>query len=127
MATQQFRAPVILQKFLSEIDQGETRLWFVDGKRVGQVKKLPLKNDFRVNIDQGSRLAKCTLTLREKRIAQSISKYLKQNGIRLAAIDLIGPWVSDFNFTSPGLIPLMETTMGMNLARPILDSLLNNR
>ena len=51
-------------------------------------------------------------------------RHLVARGIRLAAVDLIEGLVTDFNFTSPGLIPQMEGVLDENLARPIIKALL---
>ena len=116
-----FKTPVLLQKYLEEIHQGETRLWFLDGELLGCIKKLPLAHDFRVNLDQGSRLEWTSLHDQQKRICSRIGVYLKNQGIRLAAVDLIAEWITDFNFTSPGLISQMEKILNENLARKIIQ------
>lgn len=116
-----FKTPVLLQKYLEEIHQGETRLWFLDGELLGCIKKLPLAHDFRVNLDQGSRLEWTSLNDQQKRMSHRIGLYLKNQGIRLAAVDLIADWITDFNFTSPGLISQMEKLLNENLARKIIQ------
>ncbi len=118
-----FTTPVLLQRYLEEILDGETRLWFVDGKLLATIKKLPIPGDFRVNMDQGSLLAPTTLTRKQSQSATQIGKLLKTQGIRLAAVDLIGNWITDFNLTSPGLITLMEKVLQANLARKIIQKL----
>ena len=121
--TEGFQTPVILQKYLTGITEGEIRLWFLDGKLLASVKKLPLQGDFRVNMDRGSQLAAHRLTRIEKTQTLKIARHLRKMKIRLAAIDLIDSLVTDFNFTSPGLIPQMETLLGENLARTIVKAL----
>ncbi|MBI2711851.1 MAG: hypothetical protein HYX41_03150 [Bdellovibrio sp.] len=122
-ATHGFYQPVLLQSYLEGISKGETRLWFLDGKLLAAVKKLPVSGDFRVNIDQGSQLQKTKLNRAEKLAALKIASYLRSRKIRLAAVDLIEGWVTDFNFTSPGLITKMEPLLGLNLARTIVKRL----
>jgi glutathione synthase len=126
-ATDGFQRPVLLQRYLKGIARGETRLWFLDGQVLATAKKLPLKNDFRVNIDQGSQLAAHQLTTPEKRAATAIGKRLRALKVRLAAIDLIDGYVTDFNFTSPGLIKQMEEITGKNLALQIINALTRSR
>jgi glutathione synthase len=123
-ATAGFERPVLLQRYLAAIERGETRLWFLDGKLLASARKLPLKNDFRVNIDQGSQLAPHRPTAAEKRAALVIGKRLRALKVRLAAIDLIDGYVTDFNITSPGLIRQMERVTGLNLAKKIVMALL---
>ena len=122
-ATREFTAPVLLQEFLPGIHDGEVRLWFVDGKLLAYARKLPLTGDFRVNIDRGSRVVPTELERAEKNAAQVISKLLIQRRIRLAAVDMIHAKVTDFNFTSPGLINKMELALNTNLAREIIARL----
>jgi glutathione synthase len=122
-ATGNFERPVLLQRYLKGIAQGETRLWLLDGKLLACARKLPLQNDFRVNIDQGSRLAPHRLTASERKASLQIGKRLRALGVRLAAVDLIEGYATDFNVTSPGLITQMEAILDKNLARPIIRAL----
>jgi glutathione synthase len=123
-ATEGFERPVVLQRYLPGISQGEQRLWFVDGKLLACVRKLPKPRDFRVDMDNGSRVVPTALTASERRAAARIAAHLKRRRIRLAAVDLIDGFVTDFNFTSPGLIPHMEAVLGQNLAKPIVRALM---
>jgi glutathione synthase len=123
-ATEDFTRPVLLQRYLEGIAQGEQRLWYIDGKLLACVRKLPVPNDFRVDMDRGSRIAPTVLTAAERKAATRIGKHLIARKIRLAAVDLIEGLITDFNFTSPGLIPQMEGVLGENLAKPIVQALM---
>lgn len=122
-ATQGGTRLVLLQRYLPGISDGETRLWFLDGRLLAHVRKLPLASDFRVNIDRGSGLAVARLSAREKSAALTIGRHLRSRNIRLAAVDLIEGLVTDFNFTSPGLIVQMENLLNENLSRKIIQAL----
>lgn len=121
-----FSTPVILQRYLKGIHKGETRLWFLDGKLLAHAHKIPLHGDFRVNIDRGSRMAYAPLNPAEKKAATFIGKHLRKRAIRLAAVDLIDGFVTDFNFTSPGLIVQMEFLLKRNLAQVIIQALIES-
>jgi glutathione synthase len=123
LATLDQSRPVILQAFLPGIAQGEQRLWFLDGELLACARKRPREGTFRIDMDQGGTLVRTELTAREQRAARQIGRLLRRDGIRLAAIDLIDGYVTDFNFTSPGLIVGMEQLLGRNLARPIVEAL----
>ncbi len=123
IATSNFNYPIMLQKYLEGIIEGEVRLWFLDGNLLAYAKKLPVTGDFRVNIDRGSQLALHTLSENEKSVVDQVAKHLKLRKIRLAAVDLIEGLITDFNFTSPGLITQMEDLLSENLARPIIRAL----
>ncbi len=123
-ATEGGRMPVLLQRFLPGILKGETRLWFLNGKLLACATKLPKAGQFRIDMDQGGSLAPHTLNAQERKAAMAIGRHLRALRIRLAAIDLIEGFVTDFNFTSPGLIVDMEKTLGRDLAGPIATSIL---
>jgi glutathione synthase len=119
--TKNYRQMVILQKYLPGIEEGEKRLWFLDGKLLGYIKKYPIKNDFKVNIDAGSAIGATELLKSEQQKVKAIAKHLRENRIRLAAVDLIDGFITDFNFTSPGLIVQMEELLKVNLAKRIIE------
>ena len=123
--TEEFSRPIILQKYLEGIAHGEVRLWFVDGQLLTQMKKLPLAGDFRVNMDQGSALVPCDLSPSVRAALPRISRHLLKHKIRLAALDLIDGYVTDFNLTSPGLIPQIERTLGQDLASAVVQRLVH--
>ncbi|MBI3535747.1 MAG: hypothetical protein HY072_09725, partial [Deltaproteobacteria bacterium] len=71
-ATSDFTRPILLQKFLSQIYEGEKRLWFIDGKLLAYVKKHPSHGSFKVNIDLGSKIEKTTLSKKENKVAYAL-------------------------------------------------------
>jgi len=118
-----FTQPVLLQEYREEILDGETRAWFLDGKLLAAVRKHPRSGEFRIDMDRGGTLGPAKLTTLEKLALPRIGKHLRSLGIRLAAVDLIGGLVTDFNHTSPGLLTPMEKIVGRNLAEPIIRAL----
>ena len=121
-----FSQPVILQRYLKGIRKGEQRLWFLDGKLLAHVKKKPKSGTFKIDMDRGGSLEAAPLKPNEKQAAIAIGKILKNDGIRLAAVDLIDGLVTDYNHTSPGLLTPMENLLGKNLARPVIEALLKD-
>ena len=122
-STEHFQKLVILQRFLPEIAQGEQRLWFLNGHLLAVARKKPKSGEVVINMDQGGTLVRTELTDHEKRQSVKIRKLLRLRKIRLAAVDLIAGKVTDFNFTSPGLLVQIEVLLGENLARTIMKSL----
>ena len=125
--TGNFTRPVIMQRYLEGIREGEQRLWFLDGKLLAVARKRPKSGEFKVDMDQGGSLEPTRLSVRDKKTIPAISKRLNARGIRLAAIDLIESQVTDFNFTSPGLLVQIENLLKVNLARPVIRALLKSR
>jgi glutathione synthase len=119
--------PVVLQRFLHAIAEGEKRLWFADGELLAYVRKRPQEGTFVVDVDKGSACEACALDPAERRLAAAIGDGFCSEGIRLAAVDVIGGHVTDWNLTSPGMIPMMERILGRDLAGPIVDALARGR
>lgn len=123
-ATAQFTRPCMLQQFLPGIQtQGETRLWFVDGKLLAAVQKIPAAGQFKIDMDQGSTLAPTRIEASQKPALRQISGLLIKHRIRLAAVDWIDGKITDFNITSPGLIVGMEKLLGIDLASKVIKGL----
>ncbi len=115
--------PVLLQRFLAEIHDGEKRLWFVDGHLLAHVAKRPVDGTFLVDMDKGSACLACDLTLGETRLAAAVGEAFRAEGVRLAAVDVIAGQITDWNLTSPGMLPTMERVLGRNLAAPVIRAL----
>lgn len=115
--------PVLLQRFLPEIHDGEKRLWFVDGELLAHVKKRPVDGTFLVDMDKGASCLACHLTLGEARLAATVGEGFRSQGVRLAAVDVIAGYVTDWNLTSPGMLPTMERVLGRDLAGPVVRAL----
>lgn len=118
-----FTRPVLLQRYLPEVLDGEKRLWFADGALLAHVKKRPLEGSFLVDMDKGSSCLPCDLTLAEQRLAAAVGEVFRAEGVRLAAIDVIAGQVTDWNVTSPGMLPIMERVLDRNLAAPVVRAL----
>jgi glutathione synthase len=126
-ATEDGRLPIIVQEFLPGISEGETRLWFVNGKLLATVRKKPLHGETIIDMDRGGTLGKWKINSSERRVAAKISTLLKQKKILYAAVDLIDGKITDFNHTSPGLLVSMEDLLGENLAKRALSPILRRR
>lgn len=123
--TQNFVSPIVMQEYLPEVDHGEVRMWFGAGEYIAALKKFPKKGDFRVLIDEGSKIETYTLSAGEAATANAVGSVLKKQGVMLAAVDLIGGKISDYNITSPGLIVQLEKVHGgANFARVILEKMI---
>jgi glutathione synthase len=121
--TDGFTRPALLQRYLPGVLGGETRLWLVDGELIACVRKRAAAGSYKIDMDKGGTLAPHTLDALERERAPLVCALLRRHGIRLAAVDLIDGLVTDCNFTSPGLLPLMEQLLETNLARVVVERL----
>ena len=69
----------IVQKFLEEIYQGDQRIFLLNGKPLGAIKRVPQKGDFRANMVIGAKPTKSKITKNDKKIINIIKPYLIHN------------------------------------------------
>lgn len=122
--THQFQTPILLEEYLPDVMNGEVRMWFAKGEFIAALKKYPKTGDFRVLVDEGSKLEAYELSNEEKKSARLVSQSLVSQNISLAAIDFISNKISDYNLTSPGLLVQLEKLHGQNFAKKIIEILL---
>ncbi len=117
------REPLIAQKFLPSVVDGDKRIILVDGEPVGAINRLPQSGEVRSNMHVGGQATKATLTDREKEICSAIGPTLSRNGQIFVGIDVIGGYLTEINVTSPTGIQELERFDGTNAAALIWDAI----
>ena len=109
---------IICQKYLSNIKNGDKRVFLINGKVVGAISRIPKKGSFLSNMSKGAKPIKSNLTKTESKISKIIAKNLKKENIFFAGIDFIDQKLNgDINVTSPtGLKTFFDLTR-KNLAK----------
>ena len=93
--------PIVIQKYIPEVKEGDKRIILLDGNPVGIMKRVPKKNELIANLSQGGTAKKTTFTKRDKIICAKLKPWLKKEGIFFAGIDVIGEYLTEINITSP--------------------------
>jgi len=101
MFTGLYREPIIVQKYLPEVRQGDKRIILVDGVAAGAVSRVPAAGEARANLHVGARAEKTELTPREQKICTAIGPALRERGLIFVGIDVIGDFLTEINVTSP--------------------------
>ncbi|MEO0344281.1 MAG: glutathione synthase [Pseudomonadota bacterium] len=117
------REPLIVQKFLPDVSQGDKRVILVDGEPVGAINRVPAKEEIRSNMHVGGRPEKIELDERDHEICQRIGPLLKEKGQVFVGIDVIGGMLTEINVTSPTGIQELERFDGVNVAGQIWDAI----
>ena len=109
---------VMVQKYLSKVKEGDKRVFIINGKVKGAIRRLPKKNSILSNISQGGTALKTNLNSRELKISKLVARRLKKSKIFFAGIDLVGGYlIGDINVTSPTGLPQYKNLTGINLAK----------
>ncbi|WP_120499678.1 glutathione synthase [Roseovarius sp. EL26] len=117
------REPLIAQKFLPDVSNGDKRVILVDGEPVGAINRVPAKGETRSNMHVGGRPEKIELSARDREICDRIGPLLKEKGQVFVGIDVIGNYLTEINVTSPTGIQELERFDGINVAERIWEAI----
>lgn len=95
------KEPMMVQQFLPEVDTGDRRVILLDGEVAGAYARIPAEGDIRANARVGATPRKAELTARQMALCEEVGELLREEGIYLAGLDLIGDWLTEVNTTSP--------------------------
>lgn len=115
--------PLIVQKFLPDVSNGDKRVILVDGEPVGAINRVPAKGETRSNMHVGGRPEKVALTARDIEICERIGPLLREKGQVFVGIDVIGDYLTEINVTSPTGIQELERFDGTNVAEKIWQAI----
>ena len=121
--TELYREPIIAQRYLPEIRQGDKRIILVDGEPAGAVSRMPLEGEARANFHAGGAATKADLTKREREICAAIGPALKERGLIFVGIDVIGDYLTEINVTSPTGIQEINRLDGVAIEAQIWDAI----
>ena len=117
------REPVMVQRYLPEIRQGDKRIILVEGEATGAVLRVPAAGEARANLHVGARPVKTELTPRDREICAAIGPILRAQGLVFVGIDVIGDWLTEINVTSPTGIQEIARLDGIEIAPKIWDAI----
>ena len=123
MFTGLYREPIMVQRYLPEVRAGDKRIILVDGHPVGAINRVPPAGEARSNMHVGGRPEQAALTTREREICEAIGPALRERGLIFVGIDVIGPYMTEINVTSPTGIQEIDRFDGTNLAGKIWDAI----
>jgi glutathione synthase len=118
-----YKTPLIAQKFLAEISDGDKRIFLLDGEPIGAVARVAQKGEIRSNLHIGGSAQKAQLTNRDLEICREISPHLKKLNLLLVGIDVIGDYLTEINVTSPTCIPEINELNNQKLQTKILEAI----
>jgi len=101
-ATLNGTVPIMAQRFVPEIVEGDKRILLVSGIPAPfALARVPLAGETRGNLAAGGRGVPVPLTERDKEIAASVAPMLLEKGLDFVGLDVIGRYLTEINVTSP--------------------------
>lgn len=113
---------IVVQKFLPEVKDGDIRVILIDGEVAGQIGRVPAHGEIRSNLRVGGTAAEIALTPRQWEICEALRQPLKDKGLLLVGIDLIGDYLTEINVTSPTGLRSVNQLYGARLESQVWDA-----
>lgn len=115
---------IIAQKFVAEISElGDRRVFYVDGKHLGDFVRIPEKSSIVANLSRGGRAEFRPISERLQKAINGLGAFLKQENIHLAGADFIGEYLTEVNITAPTGFETLKDLGGKDLAVEFFDRL----
>ena len=100
------------QGYLPEIVNGDKRIIVINGAPLPYaLARIPKAGETRGNLAAGGTGVARLLSKRDLEIATTIGKTLKEQGLHLVGLDVIGDYLTEINVTSPtGMVEIANQT-----------------
>jgi glutathione synthase len=116
--------PLVVQPYLPAVREGDKRVILIGGKAFGAINRVPAAGDARSNLHVGGRAEPAELDERDREICAAVGPVLKEAGIVLAGLDVIGGKLTEINITSPTGLRELERFSGLSGAHAFWDVVL---
>ena len=115
---------VMVQKYLSEIVQGDKRILVIGGEPVPfALARIPQGSEIRGNLAVGGKGVVQPLSARDREIAETLGPVLAARGLLLVGLDVIGDSLTEINVTSPTGFQEIAQQAGFDVAKMFVDAL----
>ena len=115
--------PIMAQKYIPEISEGDRRIIFFDGNYVGSVARIPSEGSIKANFHAGGSAKKTGLVFRDQQIIETLGSELQKLDLFFVGIDIIGDYLTEINVTSPTGIKQINKLNNVKLEQVFWDQL----
>jgi len=123
MSTNHSEEPLIIQRYLPEVRQGDKRVVLIDGTVAGAINRIPATGEARSNMHVGGQPERTELTERERHLCEIIGPTLKEQGLIFVGVDVIGGYMTEINVTSPTGLQEINRLNGVRLESEVWDAI----
>lgn len=120
--------PIMAQRYIAEILDGDKRVLMIDGEPVPYVlARIPQGDEIRGNLAAGGRGEARPISPEEQRIAERVGPELKKRGLLFVGLDVIGGYLTEINVTSPTCIREIDKTYNWGIAERLIEAVERRR
>jgi glutathione synthase len=118
------RRTVMAQRYLPEIALGDKRILLINGEAVPYaLARIPKVGETRGNLAAGGTGVAQRLSARDQEIANTLGPRIKDLGLLLVGLDVIGDYLTEINVTSPTCMVEIAAQTDCNPAALLVDAL----
>ena len=126
--TQHGKTPIMAQRFVPEITEGDKRILMINGEPVPYaLARIPKEGELRGNLAAVGTGQGRELSDRDRWICEQVGPTLKRKGLYFVGLDVIGDYLTEINVTSPTCIRGLDAIFAINIAGQLFDTLLELR
>lgn len=120
---------VIAQEYLPAAEEGDTRLFLMNGQplryrgKYAAFRRVRSGDDMRSNIHAGGKLREAVITDAHLRIAEIVRPKVVQDGMFLVGLDIVGDKLMEINVFSPGGLGSAQRFEKVNFAHAVVEAL----
>ncbi len=119
--TQYETRPIMAQRYIAEIRNGDKRLIVLNGEPLGGTLRVPREDEHRGNIHVGGTCVKAPITARDREICRHLKPRLERDGLYFVGLDIIGDYLTEVNVTSPTGVQEIDRLDSVNLEAKVID------
>ena len=120
--TESFTTKVMIQTYIPEITDGDKRILLINGNPMdAAVARVPAEGELRGNLAAGASAVARSLTEKDLWICEQVGPKLKDLGLVLVGLDIIGDYLTEINVTSPTCFREYESLCDIDVAYSFIE------
>ena len=120
--TESFTTKVMIQTYIPEITDGDKRILLINGNPMdAAVARVPAEGELRGNLAAGASAVARSLTEKDLWICEQVGPKLKDLGLVLVGLDIIGDYLTEINVTSPTCFREYESLCDIDVADRFIE------
>ncbi len=120
--TESFTTKVMIQTYIPEITDGDKRILLINGNPIdAAVARVPAEGELRGNLAAGASAVARSLTEKDLWICEQVGPKLKDLGLVLVGLDIIGDYLTEINVTSPTCFREYESLCDIDVAHSFIE------
>ena len=127
LLTNQQTVNIMAQKYIPDIRvSGDKRIILINGEPVNYaLARIPAKGEVRGNLKAGATGHIVEITERDRWLCAQLAPVLKDKGLHLVGLDVIGDYITEINVTSPSCLTDLTNATGVDITGEYLTFLEN--